>query len=548
MALQSGQVLQHRYRVKDLLEEGGMGAVYRAWDARLEVPVALKEMRPQPGLEEHTLEELRLQFRREAIVLARLNHPHLVRVTDSFEEGGNAYLVMDLVEGESLAERIAREGPLPEAEVLVWAGQLLDALAYCHRAGVVHRDVKPQNVILQRDGRAVLVDFGLVKLWDPRDPYTGTVMRGMGTPEYAPPEQYDLGVGHTDPRSDLYSLGATLYHALTGQAPPTATQRMADPKSFVPPRAVIPGIGRRTEAAVLKALALPMSERFDSAEAMAQALGVAGGTAIGAAGLRPRSRPLAPDGPLGRPIASWPAFLSVPAWAWAVGGLIVLALVVVGILVGKGRAGTSPTSPSSVATASPEVPAGAGSSPTVEVIRVTMTRRAATPTPTTTQPTATRRPTSTPASTEATTATTKAPSSASGGTPAPVGSSAAPPVPTFPEQGQTYSNPITFRWEGKLGTGQSYQVLAWHRESGYSVQSPLLTTTEWTASLPGDKFGEWRWNVSVVQGGRPLATSTEGMFWFNPFPGGGGGGGGGPAPEPTDTPEPYPYPPPPWGG
>lgn len=272
MTLQVDEVLQNRYRVISLLGEGGMGAVYRAWDTRLNVAVALKEMTTQPGLPPHILAQLRQQFQQEAQVLARLNHPHLVRIGDFFEEHGDAYLVMDFVEGESLAYRIEREGPLSEAQVLGWAGQLLDALAYCHSQGVIHRDIKPQNVIIRPDGRAVLVDFGLVKLWDPHDPRTRTAMRGMGTPEYAPPEQYDAHTGHTDARSDLYGLGATLYHALTGQAPPTATLRMADPEQFVPLQAIVPQVSGRTEAAVIKALELNRAQRWQSAAEMAQAL------------------------------------------------------------------------------------------------------------------------------------------------------------------------------------------------------------------------------------------------------------------------------------
>ncbi|MGC9083686.1 MAG: serine/threonine-protein kinase, partial [Anaerolineae bacterium] len=163
--LTPGTIRHNRYRIARLLGKGGMGAVYRAWDLRLNVPVAIKEMVPQPGIDPHTLTQLRQQFYQEAQVLARLHHPNLVRVTDYFEESGNAYLVMDFVEGESLADLIAARGPLPEAQVLEWARQLLDALAYCHSQGVLHRDIKPQNVIIRPDGRAVLVDFGLVKLW-----------------------------------------------------------------------------------------------------------------------------------------------------------------------------------------------------------------------------------------------------------------------------------------------------------------------------------------------------------------------------------------------
>jgi serine/threonine-protein kinase len=195
-----------------------------------------------------------------------------VRVTDYFSWSSNEYLVMDFVEGESLAERIYREGAQPEAQVVAWAGQLLDALAYCHQQSVLHRDIKPQNIIITPEDRAMLVDFGLVKLWDPNDPRTKTVMRGAGTPEYAPPEQYDVGLGHTDPRSDVYSLGATLYQALTGQAPPTATHRMASPSSFMSPRSVNATVSPATEAVVLKALEIAMENRFQSAGEMAQAL------------------------------------------------------------------------------------------------------------------------------------------------------------------------------------------------------------------------------------------------------------------------------------
>ncbi|MCP4544374.1 MAG: serine/threonine protein kinase [Chloroflexi bacterium] len=249
-----------------------MGSVYRAWDMRLSVPVALKEMTSQPGLGDQTLGQLRQQFQQEATVLARLHHPHLVRVTDFFEEADNAYLVMDFVEGKSLADRITQRGPLPESEVLAWAKQLLSALTYCHDQGIIHRDIKPQNVVIRPDGQAVLVDFGLVKLWDPNDPRTKTVMRGVGTPEYSPPEQYEADTAHTDPRSDIYSMGATMYHAVAGQAPLTATLRMASPERFVPMRKFNPGVRSTTEAVVLRALELNQSKRWQSANEMASAL------------------------------------------------------------------------------------------------------------------------------------------------------------------------------------------------------------------------------------------------------------------------------------
>ncbi len=273
MPLATQTVLQNRYRIVTLLGQGGMGAVYRAWDLRLEGAVAVKEFTPQPGLDAATLAQLRDQFKQEAIVLSRLNHPHLVRVRDFFEEHGNAYLVMDLVEGESLEARILRQQIIPEQEAVTWLLQLLDALSYCHNQGILHRDIKPQNVIIDQQGCAILVDFGLVKLWDPNDPQTRTVLRGMGTPEYAPPEQYGKQGQSTDPRSDLYSLGATFYHALTGQAPPTASDRMADPELFRPVRALSPQVSPTTDAVLLRALEPARQQRWNTANEMAAALG-----------------------------------------------------------------------------------------------------------------------------------------------------------------------------------------------------------------------------------------------------------------------------------
>jgi len=272
MPLQPGQILGDRYRIVQHLAEGGMGAVYRAWDLRLKISVALKEMVPLAGQNPNLLSKLREQFSQEAMVLAKLNHPHLVRVGDYFQENNNSYLVMDYVEGENLAEVIQSEGAIPETKMVEWIQQLLDALIYCHQNGVVHRDIKPQNVIIRSDGRAILVDFGLVKLWNPDDPRTKTVMRGMGTPEYAPPEQYDTHMGHTDPRSDLYSLGACLYHALTGQSPPTATQRIAGLQPFHSPRKLNHSISESVEAVIVRAMELQVDRRFPDASTMLTAL------------------------------------------------------------------------------------------------------------------------------------------------------------------------------------------------------------------------------------------------------------------------------------
>jgi tRNA A-37 threonylcarbamoyl transferase component Bud32 len=356
MALNTGQTVDNRYRIAKLLGQGGMGAVYRAWDMRLERPVALKEMVPQFNLDAGMLAELREQFRQEAQTLATLVHPNLVRVTDYFSWDGKEYLVMDFVGGESLADRIEREGAQPEPQVLAWAGHLLGALAYCHRQGVIHRDIKPQNIIITPEEQAVLVDFGLVKLWDPNDPQTRTVMRGAGTPEYAPPEQYDMGVGHTDQRSDIYSVGATLYHALTGRIPPTATQRMASPSTFVPPRHVNASVSPNTEAAVLKALEMAMDRRYQSAEEMAQALG---GLARPTAVVTPyAARPEGERGPaavgVARPTKQRRGILwGMGGASLAIVGGLCLVLAIAAAVLGSSVLGTGGATPTPTSTPTP---------------------------------------------------------------------------------------------------------------------------------------------------------------------------------------------------
>ena len=335
MTLAIGYVLHNRYHIRRVLGQGGMATVYEAHDAVLNCPCAVKEMMPDPTASPQALAGARDQFRREAQVLATLRHPGLPRVIDHFQERGHAYLVMDFVEGESLAERLVRlKGrPLPEHLVVGWAEQLLEALEYCHRHNVIHRDIKPHNVIVTPDGRAVLVDFGLVKLYDPSHPGTATVVRGMGTPEYTPPEQYDApGAGHTDARSDIYALGATLYHLVTGGAPPAVTQRMANPHSFRRPRPLNTSLSSQIESVILKALDIPQDRRFQTAAEMRAAL--AGQTR------KPQTLPQA--------VPSRKA--GFPAWVWALGGLIVLSLVV-GLALGRGITQTPTPQPTYAPTA-----------------------------------------------------------------------------------------------------------------------------------------------------------------------------------------------------
>ncbi len=282
MPLQSGQVVRNRYQIHDQLGQGGMGAVYVARDMALEQRVAVKEMRPASDLSGTVLDGLRQQFQREARVLAGLTHPNLPRVIDYFIENDNEYLVMDYIEGQALNDVLKTQGRpgLPEAQVLDWARQLLDALEYIHGKNVLHRDIKPANVRLTPDGRAFLVDFGLVKLYDPSSPQTVMVLRGAGTPQYAPPEQIDSSYGHTDARSDIFALGATLYYLLTGKLPPSITERLIKESTIPPIRSQSPNVSPATEAAIFKAIQMRPNDRFQTAAEMRAAMAQASATMV----------------------------------------------------------------------------------------------------------------------------------------------------------------------------------------------------------------------------------------------------------------------------
>lgn len=263
-----GTELRSRYKVLELIGRGGMGAVYRAEDLRLlGRQCAVKEILPELVAGTDDDHQAQVQFYREASTLARLDHPCLPKVSDHFSEDGRDYLVMDYVPGQNLQERLdeaRQEGRfLPEPQVLNWVLQLCDALDYLHsqEPTVLHRDIKPGNIKLSPHGNIKLVDFGLVKLMAPDDSRTVTVVQGRGTAQYTPLEQYGGDSGHTDARTDLYSLGATFYHLLTGVPPADAKERFLRPGSLTPPSVLNPSVTPRTEHAILQALAMHPDER-----------------------------------------------------------------------------------------------------------------------------------------------------------------------------------------------------------------------------------------------------------------------------------------------
>lgn len=277
--LKPGDVLRERYAITEIIGQGGMGCIYKASDLRLEGRfTAIKEIHPDPNSAPLDREQDRRQFQREASVLARLDHPNLPKVSDFFSDGERDFLVMDYVPGHDLRQAIEyalRRGELmPEVQVLEWAEQLVTALRYLHTQDppVLHRDIKPANIKLTPDGVIKLVDFGLVKLLSTDENRTITVVQGRGTALYTPLEQYGGDMGHTDVRSDLYALGATLYHLMTSTPPVEATHRFLNPRSLRDPRDLNPAISDRTARAVLWAMSMHPDDRPNDMGVFAAAL------------------------------------------------------------------------------------------------------------------------------------------------------------------------------------------------------------------------------------------------------------------------------------
>ncbi len=256
------------------LGRGGMATVYLARDLRHDRPVALKVLHPELA---HALGPER--FIREIRLAARLDHPHILSVHDSGETAGRLWFTMPYVEGESLRTRLAREPQLPLADAVRITGAVADALGYAQQQGIIHRDVKPENILLQGE-RCVLADFGVARAVDAAGERLTETGFALGTPAYMSPEQAAAD-RHLDPRSDIYSLGCVVYEMLAGEPPFTGrtaqaiiARRLTDP---VPDLCTVRDVPRPVEQAVRKALARAPADRFADAPAFARALEAAAG-------------------------------------------------------------------------------------------------------------------------------------------------------------------------------------------------------------------------------------------------------------------------------
>jgi len=267
LPLKKDELIRNRYLIKKIIGQGGMGCIYLAEDTRLSGRLcALKEVEHDRTLNSVLHKEAQKQFKQEATILARLDHPNLPKVSDFFSIDNRDYLIMDYIPGDDLRILMLKakhqEKFLREKEVRSWANQLADALIYLHNQNppILHRDIKPSNLKLTPSGLLKLVDFGLVKLLAPGE-MTITIIQGQGTAIYTPLEQYGGDGSHTDVQSDIYSFGATLYHLLTNKPPADARARFINPDILIPPRKLNANISLQMERAILWAMRLHPDER-----------------------------------------------------------------------------------------------------------------------------------------------------------------------------------------------------------------------------------------------------------------------------------------------
>jgi serine/threonine-protein kinase len=265
-----GTLVGGRYRLVARLARGGMAEVWEARDEVLARPVAVKLLLPRLAADE----AFHARFHREALAAARLSHPHIVSIYDTCSTADAEAIVMELVRGPTLREALDRRGSLPPRRAIGIARQVADALAHAHASGLVHRDVKPGNILLADDGRVLVTDFGIAKAAEENNDLT-EVGQIVGTAKYLAPEQVEGQP--VDGRTDVYALGVVLYEMLCGRPPfdgesPTATALARLTTQPLRPRQVRAGLSRELEDVVLKAMARRPDDRFPTADALCAAL------------------------------------------------------------------------------------------------------------------------------------------------------------------------------------------------------------------------------------------------------------------------------------
>ena len=259
-----GRLFDGRYRMIRRIGSGGMARVFLAEDVDLHRDVAIKVLHDRYSEDAQFVE----RFAREARAAAGLNHPNIVAIYDRGQSEGSYYIAMEYLDGETLKDVILREGPLPDRRAIDDTRQLLAALRFAHRREIIHRDVKPHNVMVLRDGRVKVADFGIARAGDSEMTEAGSI---VGTAQYLSPEQ--ARGQHVGPESDLYSVGVVLYEMLTGRLPFTGDSAVAIAMKHVqetpvPPRQIVPTIPADLEAVVQRAMAKDPAHRYHSADEM----------------------------------------------------------------------------------------------------------------------------------------------------------------------------------------------------------------------------------------------------------------------------------------
>ena len=265
------------------IARGGMGAVWRAEDLGNDRIVAIKEACLDPAECEGKLIEIRKRLLHEISVLRPLDHPNIPKIFDQFSSKNNEFLVMEFIEGNTLREIQCSTGNtetvMEESRALGWAIQVLDTLNYLHTLPkpIIHRDIKPDNLILTSDGRIMLIDFGLMKQIERELEMSGPLIKAIGTVEFAPIEQYADSGSTTDARSDIYSLGATMYYLLAGALPLRAVDRVIPmsvgvSKKLQSLREQNDTVSKNFETVIFKAMEVDPEDRFQSAIEMRNAL------------------------------------------------------------------------------------------------------------------------------------------------------------------------------------------------------------------------------------------------------------------------------------